>query len=130
MARIGLSLESSIGRGLFSLSESGGVGGAGKVSRVVSSRPRLLFGRWCCCMCAFECLVLGPEPPAGNRASAHGTSRMRVKKSLIALLEYLWAIITSPQTRDETDRIPLAGSNRLGLLERGTLTSSTEPSTS
>ena len=78
IARIGLSFESKIG-GVLSFSESGGVGGD---KTCPENRTQLLgrsFGCWCFCICALECLVLGPDPPAGNLARTHGTPSMPEK---------------------------------------------------
>jgi hypothetical protein len=103
IASIGLSLESKIGL-VPSFSESGGVGGDGKGPDNPSLLSGEIFGCWCLCICALECRVLGPVPPAGNLARAHGTPSIAEKKSVIAELEYVRAVIASPHTRDERER--------------------------
>ena len=45
--------------------------------------------------------MLWPEPPAGNRASAQGTSRILEKNRLISSDEYVRAWTFSPQTRED-----------------------------
>jgi len=86
IARIGLSFDSKIGR-VLSFSESGGVGGDRKGLEGFSLSCTVVSNCWCFCIYALQCLVLGPDPPAGNLASVHVTPNIPEKKSLIVELE-------------------------------------------